>query len=215
MNNEVDRLGELYTDNAVKVTTGGEVLEGALAIVESYRSSLVPVDSIQALHTYRAVLDSSITYEIGRFWTPEQEFAQLIIWRKRDGTLKRELEFVAPISVGSTLPLEKEIETSRQQWMTLCETHDAAHLVDALYTDNALYYNHKPMVIGKEAITAAYSYMNDPNYELVLEPFVVEVVNANLAFEIGQCSGSYPGNYVLIWQKDEAGAWRILFDSNI
>ncbi|MEM6697813.1 MAG: hypothetical protein AAF599_05420, partial [Bacteroidota bacterium] len=88
-------------------------------------------------------------------------------------------------------------------------------LVEQLYTDNAIYYNHKPVVVGTERITAEYSYMNNPDYSLKLVPLTVEPANKNIVFEIGQCSGSYNGKYVLIWKKVADGVWKILLDSNV
>jgi len=213
LNSDIDSLGELYLENAVKINGAGEVLEGALAIVENYRSQALHVDSIGTNQKYTALLDVTISYEIGRFWTPDQTFSHLIIWRNNNGILKRELEFITPI--GQEENTQGEITVSREKWMALCNTHDAAKLVSESYTENALYYNHKPLVIGREAITAEYQYMNNPEYELKLNPSIVELVNTNLAFEIGQCSGSYPGNYVIVWQKGEDGQWRVLLDSNI
>jgi hypothetical protein len=44
---------------------------------------------------------------------------------------------------------------------------------------------------------------------------IIEAVNQELVFEIGQGSGSYNGNYLLVWKKGEDDVWRILLDSNI
>jgi len=213
INSDIDALGESYSENAVKINGAGEILEQPLAIMENYRSQAPHIDSISTIKKFVAVLDSTIIYEIGRIWSTDQTYAHLLIWRNTNGTLKRELEFVTPI--GYKKNKQEDITASRTQWMKLCNAHNAAELVNEMYTENALYYNHKPMVIGREAITAEYHYMNNTEYELTLNPSIVEIVNETLAFEIGQCSGSYPGNYVLIWQKGKDGKWRILMDSNI
>ena len=213
LNSNVDALGELYLEDALKINGAGEVLEGALAIVENYRSQAFYIDSISTSQKYTALLDSTVSYEIGRFWTPDQTFYHLIIWRKNNGILKRELEFITPI--GPKENAQDEITVSRKEWMALCNAQDAEKLVSESYTENALYYNHKPLVIGRDAIAVEYQYMNNPEYALKLNPLIVEPVNATLAFEIGQCSGSYPGNYIIVWQKGEDGRWRVLLDSNI
>ena len=57
--------------------------------------------------------------------------------------------------------------------------------------------------------------MNNKNYHLQLHPLVVKAVNPNFVFEIGQCTGSYAGKYILIWEKDSDGKWKITADSNI
>ena len=213
INSDIDALGDLYLKNALKINGAEEVLEGPLTIVENYRSQALHIDSISMRKKFVAVLDSTVIYEIGHFWDIDQTYAYLLLWRKDGGTLKRELEFVTPIDYAEKSP--DEITASREQWMRLCNANDAAALVNEMYTENALYYNHRPIVIGREAITTEYRYMNNAEYELTLNPSIVEMVSETLAFEIGRCSGSYPGNYVLIWQKGSDGKWRILLDSNI
>jgi hypothetical protein len=78
-----------------------------------------------------------------------------------------------------------------------------------------MYYNHKPIVQGTENLIQEYGYMNRESYSLQLDPKKSVIVNANFVFEIGQCSGSYGGKYVLIWKKEADGNWRIYIDSNI
>jgi hypothetical protein len=55
--------------------------------------------------------------------------------------------------------------------------------------------------------------MNNPTYQLTLTPIAVEAAGKDIAFEIGQCSGSYGGKYILVWQKI-GNNWKVLFDSN-
>ena len=84
-----------------------------------------------------------------------------------------------------------------------------------MYSENTLYYNHKPLVVGRELLIEEYSYMNRENYQLTLNPIVVDQVNDKLVFEIGQCKGSYGGKYIIIWRKEESGKWEVFIDSNI
>ena len=102
--------------------------------------------------------------------------------------------------------IHKELEEMYNQ-------HNADQLVRQKYTANAIYYNHRPVLIGTKAISKEYSYMNNPKYSLNLTPIVLELVNERIAFEIGQCSGSYNGKYVLVWEKTKDG-WKVLFDAN-
>ena len=98
--------------------------------------------------------------------------------------------------------------------MALCNAHDAHTLVSAMYTPDAIYYNHSGVVRGTEDIARTYSYMNRTSYQLTLTPLAVEVVSGKVALEIGQCSGSYNGKYVIVWVKTGEG-WQVLLDSNV
>ena len=214
VNSNTQDLGKLYTENAIKVNLDGTFLAGRKNLSQYYERNPLHIKSIRTSKSIMAVLDSTTVYEIGHYSdSGENEFAHLILWRKADGKLLRELELIAPTEDAESY--KPEIDKIRRDWMDVCNSHDTKELVTGFYSNNALYYNHRPMIIGHEAIIQEYSYMNDPNYELTLSPIIFEAVNGSLAFEIGRCSGSYPGNYILVWQKSDEGEWRIFFDSNI
>ena len=99
--------------------------------------------------------------------------------------------------------------------MELCNAHDVEGLVNELYSVNTLYYNHKPLVKGREDVIKEYGYMRNEKYSLKLTPLFIEAVNESTVYEIGQCNGSYGGKYILIWKKEADGKWRIFIDSNI
>ncbi len=203
---------DLYTPQALSINEQGEVVREGVNILQAHRQSWGKVDSLQTIR--RVLANAPYEYEIGSFRTDEpRQYQHLIIWKREAEDKKRELEFIA--TVGETESDNTDIDAQRAAWMDLCNQHDAAQLVTELYTEDALYYNHKPLVAGREAISQEYQYMNRENYRLHLEPILLQRVNENLAFEIGQCLGSYGGKYILIWQKQESGKWQVLFDSNI
>lgn len=145
-------------------------------------------------------------YDIAR---KNQEYHMII---RKITDRKPELVFSGGASVGKADTAE--INKRRKEWMELCNAHNASTLVNEMYAKEALYYNHKPLIRGREALAKEYSYMNREKYHLRLNPQTVTPVNEKLVFEIGQCSGSYRGKYIIIWGK-EKGSWNILFDSNI
>jgi metallo-beta-lactamase class B len=129
----------------------------------------------------------------------------------KDGIV--ELEFLGK---SDSVKVDTEIiDRRRLEWIQYCNAHKASALVEALYSSDAIYYNHKPLVVGQEAITQDYQYMNNPLYDLNLKPLIVHPVASDLVFEIGQCSGSYNGKYILVWKKNPEDRWFISFDSNI
>ena len=213
VNTDANALKSLYVENAVKVDHTGITINGSQNIVDHYSSATLKIDTIYPIFQIKANKKNTYNYEIGAFKTGDgKRYKHFVIWNNEEPN-KREFEFIA-ISNKLT-PIDLQINDRRAKWMTLCNQHDALKLVKELYTSNAVYYNHKPVVIGTEAIAKDYSYMNNQNYSLSLEPIKLEMVSENLAYEIGQCKGSYNGKYVLIWQKNTAGVWNILVDSNI
>jgi ketosteroid isomerase-like protein len=206
----MDSLATLYTSNAIKVRATGEVFNIADAITRYYSKKEVGIEAIET--NFRVNANAIYDYEMGNFTLANGDhYKHVIIWNT---TLqKRDFEFIS--KAESNIPLDPNIEARRNQWIQLCNAHDALALVSELYATNTVYYNHKPVVVGVDAVAKEYGYMNNPQYTLSLTPLHLEMVTPTLAFEIGQCSGSYNGKYIIIWQKDAVGIWKVLVDSNI
>ncbi|MEM9720011.1 MAG: hypothetical protein AAGA10_12210 [Bacteroidota bacterium] len=215
-NQEGDR-GKFYFSEGITVSPNGNANVGVKNIQEHHeylKEQMGLLDTIDALYHTLADRDGQFTYEMGRAVAKDKRrYKFLWVSRKSQAKKRIELEFIAPAS--EDIPDVSEIDKARAQWMELCNAHNAYELVKACYTPNALYYNHKPLVIGTDAIAHVYAYMNKDSYSLTLTPLHVEPVSKTLVYEIGQCSGSYGGKYVIIWQKTEKGTWKVLLDSNI
>lgn len=205
---------KLYFPGAVKVFDSGDVLTSAENISEHWHANNLSISSIRSTFNIIASDYRKAIYEIGTFNASDgNSYTHLTILNYRDDTIVRELEFIAQTD-NSDIDLA-DIAERRAEWMEYCNAHDAEGLVENLYTENSIYYNHRPLIIGQEALTAEYQYMNNPRYSLRLIPLHVEVVNENLVFEIGQCERSYNGKYMIAWQKNKDGIWQVLMDSNI
>ena len=107
------------------------------------------------------------------------------------------------------------IKKQRAEWIRLCNAHDANTLIETLYTENTMYYNKGRLLTGRVDLVTEYEYMNNPQYNLTLNPILIEPVSETVVYEMGQCKGSYNGKYLLVWQKNSNGVWKVLFDSNI
>ena len=212
---ENDKIEASYAANAIKIISADSILEGSRQIANFYTAQDDKITLVESLFKTKANKNLKIHYELIRFKTGKvEDYIQLIIWRIEGGKKLRELEFSIK-SDATSLSFENEIAERRALWMELCNDHNPENLVTQLYSRDALYFNHKPLVKGTENLVKEYAYMNNPEYHLTLDPLKVETVTQDLMFEIGQCSGSYQGKYILIWKKESDGVWKIFFDSNV
>ena len=58
--------------------------------------------------------------------------------RKTNGIHRRKHGY--PVDTGG-------ISQRRAEWMRLCNLHNAFQLVSTMYTGDAIYFNHKPIVV--------------------------------------------------------------------
>ncbi|WP_421869833.1 hypothetical protein [Marinoscillum sp.] len=212
INESTPNLKNLYTPNAVRITPELELVTGVSAIAKSWLAKDLTISEIQTKQVIQA--NPIYDYEIGTFTTSDGlSFSHLIIWKNVNATKKREFELVYERT--DQQPDIKVLDPIRELWMKYANQHEPMKLVQATYHENAYYYNHRPMIIGVAAIGETYAYMKRESYELHLSPIIVEPVNENIIYEIGQCSGSYGGNYILVWKRGAGGEWKIMLDSNI
>ncbi len=199
-----------YGDTAVKILEDDTVVSGKDEIVKFYQNHPISIEEAKTL--FQVAANQQFQYEIGAFTSEGEHYKQVVITDTKN-TNTRVFEF---ITRASTLDdYRADIDRRRAQWISLCNQHNAQNLINTLYTENTIYYNHRPVVKTREALIPVYQYMNNPQYSLQLTPLHVELVNATTAFEIGQCSGSYNGKYILIWEKADDGEWYVKIDSNI
>ncbi len=208
-------LSPLYLDEAVLLSP---TLQAYTTPEDraAYQTQLAAtIGKIQTIQSQGCVgVGPELRYELGDLTGADgQRYAFLLIWKKTGELWLREVELIAP--AGETPADTATIRAARDQWITLCNQHDANALVTQMYTPDAVYYNHKPLVIGTEALAKEYSYMNCEDYALTLSPILIQPVSDRLVLEIGQCSGSYGGKYVLVWLKNAEGVWQVGFDSNV
>ena len=214
INQKSDSLSMLYTEHAVKVFEDGTSIVGSEPIKDHYKSVSYSIASIQSDTIILANQKRGIEYEIGEYVDQDNSiYKQVIIWQSDNVSRKRVFEFSAKIE--NSYNELAVIKVRRALWIKLCNAHNAEALINELYSENTIYFNHKPLVIGRKGLIQDYQYMNNEKYELVLNPIIVDQVSADFVFEIGQCVGSYNGKYIIIWRKDDSGKWEVFIDSNI
>lgn len=215
INDSTAALEKLYSEEAILLFPDGTYKEGNEEIATHYRAQGFKVKNLETEFTISTGPGGDHTYDTGEFTTEDgKTYDYLWILGVEGESLKRQLEFLAEASPVVQVP-DEELRRQRDRWMELCNNHQVSQLVTEMYRENGVYYNHKPLIVGQPLITEEYGYMQDPNYRLELRPLHLNSVSEELVIEIGQASGSYNGNYLLVWQKDSTGTWKILFDSNI
>lgn len=215
VNTGSDSLGQFYEPDAYLALQNvvWQLVQGQGQIAAYYSGrDIGPIDSVWSAGKIKA--SETIDYEIVRMKGPAKDYVQLLIWKKDGSAVRRVLEVLAEAEKVAG-EWRMEIDSAHNEWMKFCNSHDPAKLVSEVYTTEAMYYNHKPMVIGTTDITQEYGYMANAGYTLTLDPLLVEPINASVVFEIGQCSGSYGGKYMLVWVKAADGRWQVQLDSNI
>ena len=212
-NTNIESIQQAYSANAVLVTPDGVTLKTAHDLTAFYAKLKTSIGEVKSVTTVRQdEVTPGLSFEIGYFVTTNnKKFMHLLIGRKVNNDFVRELEILSE-SNGEVAGVAG-INKARNNWMALCNSHKANELVSRAYTENAVYYNNKRVLIGATDIVKEYRYMNNPSYQLTLTPIIVEGAGKNLAFEIGQCSGSYQGKYTLVWKKI-GDTWKVLVDSN-
>lgn len=158
-------------------------------------------------------VNPSLDYEIGEIQTDLRSYAVMFLKTKGD-EVSATIEFLVIYEKTSSQIDLMAIDKMRKEWMTLCNAHQVDQLVKQLYLPDAYYYNRGRLIQGTKALSAEYSYMNAPSYSLNLTPKHIVSVTSDIVYEIGQCSGSYPLPYMIVWKKQEDGKWLILMDSN-
>ena len=210
-NKDLDALASLYTQDVYGLSTNGVEFSSRDSLISIVEKNTFVVKDVRTIS--RVAANNKFDYEIGSFKNANDQLMKYVaIWVTSQNTERRTLEFIAETD-GNKVDLI-EIDAQRAEWIRLCNAHNAKNLINKVYTKNTMYYNHRPMVVGRENLIPLYSYMNNPNYELTLHPISVEAVSETLVLEIGQCKGSYGGKYILIWQKTTEG-WQVLFDANL
>lgn len=119
---------------------------------------------------------------------------------------------------------EAAIRAAVKEWAAASQAKDVEKFV-SFYADNAVVMMERaPDLTGKAAIhTGLQSMMQDPNFALSFETDSVVVARSgDLASEAGAYSMSMSdpkkkaatekGHYIVVWQKQADGAWKVLRD---
>lgn len=196
------------------MTEKREVFDTSDEIQDFFTKKAFQIDSLRIIKRLMGREKRGIEYEISQCHTQSGgTFTNLIIWQKEGKRDLRQFAFWA--QRGNHTVDTAALSVRRTEWMNFCNAHRVDSLVTKIYSPSPFYYNHRPLITDPDTLIKEYSYMNNPDYQLRLHPIILEPVNDHIVYEIGQCTGSYGGKYILIWEKDSMCVWKILLDSNI
>lgn len=210
-------VGNSYRRNAVLFFEMENYIKGNQAICQCYGKNRIQIGQLKSIHTsYRVPLSENpdMVYEIGYIVTENDgRYHFIIIWSKDEGMWLRELEVMVKNDTNS---IDQEgIDIARNRWVELANEHSPERLVAEVYAKDFTYYNRNTIYQGYEKLSEAYSYMKDPNFQIDLKKEINIVVRPDLVYEIGKWTNSdYSGSYIIIWEKQQNGEWKIAFDSN-
>lgn len=214
-NKKLISIQDFYSTESIKIISADITLNSRNDIADYYLLLPNKIISISSLFHVEASKEKNINYELIEYETEDEEvFVQLVIWKLDNEKKIREFEFTSKRS-EVLVEDEESIANRRNLWVQLCNAHDPKNLVNELYSSTSYYFNHRPLIKGQDNLIKEYGYMKNENYNLTLAPLKLEFVNTNLAYEIGQCEGSYKGKYILVWKKEFDGNWKVFVDSNV
>ena len=205
-------LSDIYTDDVVKITTENIVVRGRQELEQYLKTSSPGWTDYNTLFSVEAQTNPLVEYEIGHFKSSRSEYKTLLIRKQIEDEKKIQFEVIIPTSPHSSI--QETIAQRRQDWMTHCNAHEVEQLVNQVYGDPTFYFNRGSVIDNRDELIQEYDYMNRDDYNLTLTPLHFEPVSSSYAIEIGQCSGTYGGKYILIWKKVD-GVWKVWIDSNI
>lgn len=180
--------------------------------IQEFISEFTSLNSVY-IKRYLKVVNNSLAYEMGVIKIDENTFSVMMV-KSEDQSSLDQIDLLIIYQNEDTNGSGDDINLAREKWMTLCNNHESSKLVNTLYTADAYYYNRGRLLKGTNDITSEYTYMSNPSYTLKLTPNRVISVSDSITFEIGQCSGSYPLPYMIVWEKQSNGRWMVMLDSN-
>lgn len=160
--------------------------------------------------------DSANYFDIGYYKLEDslkQQLAYVIAWRKEGNRWLKELEVLSPVKITQRVVLDT-IDKTRQYWEYLSNKHVYPILVQQLYSDSGFYLNDGYIYKGINPITEKYAYMGKENWHIRLATIQTLQVNDRLFYDIGQYMSNGKGHYLILWQLEKDGYWRVLLDFN-
>lgn len=142
-------------------------------------------------------------------------------WKKTETDWTREIDLLLRLQERAEVldQIREELASERRKWVRLANEHNPEAHITRSYTKDAIYFSNGRRSDGHEGITERYSYMKNPNYQVDLEAETLYAVSKQQVLEVGRYFAGKKrqgdgGVYLILWEKQSKGAWRIALDFN-
>lgn len=208
------KIGGLYSKRAVVFTHDFKALTAGKDISSYYKELFLRKNKSFVITPIKRVqVKKSYIYEVGEYNINGSGFSYLIFWVKEADEWKKDLEVIAPNS-GSKGKTTEQVDIARKKWVDISINNDPRKLVEEVYADQCYYFTKGKFIDNKNSLIQEYSYMESMWVDI--EPEFIHPVNKDLVYEIGKynTANTYFGYYILVWNKDATGNWKVFLDAN-
>jgi len=215
-------LKDYYFKRACLLSPKGEKEIKAYEVFNNFFAMLkTQIGKVKKASTLHYVTDKNRNIlEVGTLKSKlKNKFAYVTAWHNEDGKLKKEVHLIYPISDAFFTASKKgifdsDIDQARNLWTEFSNSHMPSKLLKILYKKDALYFNQGKLYRGFKEINPKYAYMSNQNWKINLYPEKVLQISETSALEIGHYVSNGKGHYILVWERDEKGTWKVAFDFN-
>ena len=203
-------LNAFYNDQS-GILLNREVYLGASEIGQQLQAYWEDDPLVRFEHQYVRQLRDQQKFESGIYETKSGKLFQTIIGWQWKETWTKTFEVIHPLAPDLNND-ENIVDKGREKWVMHSNEHRPDLIAQQVFSASGKYFN-RGKVYPQSEIAGAYSYMNNENYVITLEPQMVKRVDERTVFEIGIFKVGGQGLYTLIWIK-ENNEWKLLLDFN-
>ena len=218
-NSQSNDIKFFYRDDAA-VFTEGHFLFGKDLITEHFSKSTASIRSAQVTNTYKNYRNRY--FETGIYITddPQEKPIHFVtIWFLSSGDSDqprwlRELDVLYQ-QAGEHNDSES-LTAARKQWNKLATRRSALRMIEALYTEDAVYIHKRKVYNGRPSIISEYSTYIDAGYAVRLKLKHSQRVQPDITIDTGKynAGADFTGYYVQVWKQQPDKSWRVIFEAD-